>query len=191
MFFQAWAELDGKSALAGAFQIRDIGLRRMAANTVVHSASPSAAPELAAFLITYPDKELKDATNGFLNATVSRWADMDPAAAAQFLDSIADTEFAMQYSAGASIAFSWGTLDPTAAMDWIDKQKAEAPDLLFNSVVTGWAKNDPAAAGAYVIQHMDHPGADDAALSIATAMLDDDPNSATNWLRQLPPERAG
>ncbi len=186
MFFQAWAELDGKTALAGAYRIRDVRLRRIAANTVLLSASPSVAPDLAAFLVAYPDKNFTvEVRNDLLDAVISRWADMDPEGAAKFLENMPDADIAIRQSAGSNIAFSWGTLDPNAALQWLERQ-SDNTEILFNSVVNGWSKSDSAAAGAYVIQHLDRPGAFEAASSVLLTMVNEDPNSAAKWLRQLP-----
>jgi hypothetical protein len=186
MFFQAWAELDGKSALAGAFQMRDVGVRRMAANTVVHSASPSISPDLAAYVVAYSGKDFTDDNRyDLLDSIVSRWADLDPAAAANFLETIPETAGEMRNNTGSNIAFSWGTLDPDAALQWVQRQTSN-PEILFNSVVNGWSKSDSDAAGTYVIQHIDQPGAFEAASSVALAMLNEDPNKAARWLRELP-----
>jgi hypothetical protein len=186
MFFQAWAELDAKSALAGAFQMRDVSARRMAANTVVHSASPSVSPDLAAFVVGYSGKDFTDDNRyDLLDSIISRWADLDPAAAANFLEALPAATAEMRYNTGSNIAFSWGTLDPNAALQWVDRQ-TNNPEVLFNSVVNGWSKSDSAAAGAYVVQHIDQPGAFEAASSVALTMLNEDPNKAAKWLKQLP-----
>ena len=69
VFFQAWTELDPKSALSGAFRLSDITMRKLAARTVVGSVSPSAAPELIAQIREHPDKDLMENTG-----RVSRYA---------------------------------------------------------------------------------------------------------------------
>jgi hypothetical protein len=191
MFFQAWAELDGPSALEGAFRIKNVGLRRMAADTVLHSASPAASPELAAFLKARPDKDLMAfCKNQFLDTVLDRWATIDPVGAAKFLEDIGDTKNPLVFSASQNIAFTWGSLDPVSALTWIEKQDSQDPGSLLNSVISGWSKNDAAAAGAYIIQHLDGPGASEAVSSVASAMLDQDPQSATSWLNNIPPGEA-
>ena len=192
MFFQAWAELDGPAALQGAFRINDVPLRRVAANTVLHSMSPSVAREMATYLRDYPDKDLAaSCQNEFMEAVLSRWADVDPSAAAQFYDDLGKKSDALTGSVPASIAWSWGTLDPNAALDWIQKQSNEQySGSLFDSVVTGWVRNDPPAAMNYVVQHLDRPGANSAAASIAVELLNRDPQSAGRWINNLPPGEA-
>src|SRR6266404_8663408 len=82
VFFQAWAELNPKAALIGAFRINDVGMRKLAARTVVNSVSPSAAQELIAFLTDHPDKDLtNESKNEFLGTLISSWSLLDPEAA--------------------------------------------------------------------------------------------------------------
>src|SRR2546423_162597 len=79
IFFQAWAQLDPSASLIGAFRINDVAMRKLAAQTVVGSVSPSAAPQLIAFLTDHPDKDLTDESkNEFLGTLVSSWSLLDP-----------------------------------------------------------------------------------------------------------------
>jgi hypothetical protein len=100
MFFQAWAQLDPKAALIGAFQIHDVAMRKLAANTVVWSVSPSAARDLIAYLGEHPDKDLADeCKNEFLGSLISSWSHLDPEAASRFIDDLGDTKNELGYKA--------------------------------------------------------------------------------------------
>lgn len=185
MFFQAWTELDGKSALRGAFQIKSIYLRRMAVDSVVHSVSPGAAPELATYLNQNPDKDLPAYDqNRLMAALLERWSSVDPAAAARFLDRLGDTNLAD--SASNTIAFAWGSLDPPSALTWMEKTNHANQSDLFMEIINGWARIDSAAARAYLTQHADHPGAKAAAESMVDQLVADDPNQAVTWVNSLP-----
>jgi len=192
MFFQAWAELDGKTALEGSFRIKDLALRRRAINCVLQSMSASVAPEAAMFLKEHPDPELStEAQANFFDAVFSRWAEVDPAAAAIFFQELGPANDVMAVNARRNIARAWGSLDPAAALTWIDNQPgAPYSESLFDSVISGWSRSDPAAAMSYVTQHLDTAGAVDAASSVALELLNRDPQAAANWLRQLPPGEA-
>jgi hypothetical protein len=191
MFFQAWAELDGKAALEGAFRIQDAGFRRSAINTVLHSMSAAVAPETAALLRDYRDPQMSDEYQAeFMDAVISRWADIDPAAAAEFLEQSNLANSPLSGGTRNSVAWAWGTMDPQAALSWIDRHSDEYNESLFDSVVTGWSRNDPASAMAYVAQHLDRPGAIEAAASVAIEVFNHDPNAATSWVRQLPNSEA-
>jgi hypothetical protein len=190
VFFQAWAELDPKASLIGAFSLKDVTSRKLAAGTVVSCVSPSAAPELIAYLSEHPDKDLLDeCKNRFLNPLLSNWSDLDPDSAAKFMDDLGDAKSNLNYTARNSIAFNWGTLDPTAALEWVEKQKDKDyvnRDSLYNEVIRGWCLKDIAAAAAYVREHLDHPAAQTAADSVAENLFSHHPEDATEWISHLP-----
>lgn len=188
IFFQAWAELDGKSALQGAFQIRDTGLRKLALSTVVHSASPGLAPELVAYLTDHPDKDLKaEFRDDLLPQAMESWSLIDPTAAAKFFDEL-PLEKKSPDSTGTKIAYAWGTVDPYAALAWAEREKTAYADSgsLMNAVIVGWCDVDVAAAGAFVKEHLERSGAQLAVYSVAATLLDQDPNKAIEWLGDLP-----
>ncbi len=190
VFFQAWTELDPKAALIGAFRLNDVTMRKLAATTVVNSVSPSAAPELIAHITEHPDKDLLDeCKNGFLSPLVRSWSLLDPAAASKFTDELGNTNSPLNYKARQDIAQNWGTLDPEAALEWVAKQKNnDSVDTasLYDDVITGWCLKNLAEASAYVKDHLDNPGAGDAASSVAETMFTRDVDGATGWIRGLP-----
>src|SRR4029077_6721620 len=78
MFFQAWAALDAKAALLGAFKLKDPELKKMAVDAVVHSVSPGIAPELAVYLNQKPNKDLVAFQNQFMDSLLEKWSGIDP-----------------------------------------------------------------------------------------------------------------
>lgn len=191
VFFQAWAELDPKAALAGAFRMNDVGTRKLAARTVVFSVSPSATPELIAFLTEHPDKDLiPECKNEFLAGLVSSWSQLDPEAASRLVDDLGDTKNNLGYRARGDIAYNWATLDPSAALEWVAKQKGkdfvDTSDLR-DEVIRGWCRKDISAASAYVAQHLAEPDIGASASSVVTAMLErNEVDEATGWVGHLP-----
>ena len=186
IFFQAWAQLDPKSALANAFLLNDVGMRKLAATTVVKSVSPSAAPELIAFITKTPDKDLADECgNDFLADLVSGWSSLDPEAASKFMDDLGDSHHSMAYRTRGAIAYNWGTLDPSAALKWIESQKGKdyvASDL-SDDVISGWCRADLNSAAAYVAQHPD----ESTAATVIGAMFEHNSiDQATTWASQMP-----
>src|SRR5256885_8422547 len=150
VFFQAWAKLDPKNALAAAFQLKDITFRKLAAITVVNSTSPSSTPELIAMLTEHPDKGLlSECKNNFLDPLISSWSSLDPEAASKFMDELGDTKSSLNSRARNNIAYNWGTLDPDAALEWVRKQKDKDyldPSYLYDQVIRGWCFTDLGAA---------------------------------------------
>jgi hypothetical protein len=190
VFFQAWTELDPKAALTGAFKINDVAFRKLAAITVVNSVSPSTAPELIAMLTEHPDKDLlTECKNDFLDPLVTSWSLLDPETASKFMDDLGDTKSSLNSKARENIAYNWGTLDPSAALEWVGKQGDKDyvnRNLLYNKVVRGWCRANLPEAAAYVRQHLDDDTAPDAASSVAEAMFAHDPDGAATWIGRLP-----
>jgi hypothetical protein len=191
VFFQAWAQLDPKAALIGAFRINDLGMRKLAANTVVGSVSPSAASDLIAFLTEHPDKDLAaECKDQFLGQLISSWSLLDPEAASRFIDDLGDTKNSLGYRARGNIAYNWATLDPSAALEWSEKQKgkdfAYTPDL-YDNVIRGWCRKDISAASAYVAQHLNDSFVGQNTSSVVSAMFDySNVDDATAWVSHMP-----
>jgi hypothetical protein len=185
VFFQAWAQLDPKAALIGAFGINDVAMRELAARTVVGSVSPSAAQELIAFLTDHPDKDLtKESKNEFLGTLISSWSLLDPEAASRFVDALANTKSGLAYRARTEIAYNWATLDPSAALEWVAKQKGN--DFLYDAVIRGWCRNDISTTSAYVMQHLNEPAVGQVASSVVTAMFEHNVDEARDWISHMP-----
>jgi hypothetical protein len=192
VFFQAWTELDPKAAISGAFQMNDVGMRRLAARTVVWSASPHAAPELINFVKDHPDNDLKDECQGeFLGNLVSIWSQLDPGAASSYLDQLGEVkndDGFLSHKARGDTAYNWATLDPSAALEWVAKQKnndaVDSSDL-YDNIIKGWARNDISSAAAYVRQHLDDPDIGNNVSSLVAAMVDHNLEEATDWVGKL------
>ncbi len=191
VFFQAWSELDGKKALQSALGLKDAKLRLTAINTVVNSVSPYDSPELAKYLLANPDPEFPNTSRGrFLSTLIAHWSETDAPAAANFLDSLgSDTRNALA-SAGQEIAFSWATVDPSAAIAWANRQQqlhVEGADTLLTYVIRGWCERDIDAAAAYIASHPDEPSASDSVvLGVAVhSLFDQSPDKAANWVRGI------
>jgi hypothetical protein len=191
-FFQTWANIDGKAALTAAFRLRDLRLKRAAADAVVESASPSLCGELAIQLRDHPDADLLSESKGaFLDVLLPKWALADAPAAAKFFDNLGDAQKALSYETDNKIGRAWATVDPYKALAWADKHTyptSNDQDVLFSETIAGWSAIDMPAAANYVAQHMGRQGAKEAADAIVAAMLNQDGNGsrAAKWLSNLP-----
>jgi len=190
VFFQGWAGLDPNAALVGAFQLSDVTLRKLAVRTVINSVSPSEAPGLIAYLTEHPDKDLEaECKNDFLGGLVASWSLLDPEAASKYMDALGDTKNNLAFRAREEIAYNWGSLDPSAALDWVRSQKGNDfvdATSLHDDVIRGWCLKDVTAAAAYIAQHLDDSIAERGASEVATAMFTHDPEQATAWISQMP-----
>lgn len=190
IFFQAWAQLDPKLALTGAFQLQDVTMRKLAATAVVNSASPSAALELLSMLTENPDKDLaSECKTTFLDPLIANWSSLDPEAASKFMDEMGNTKNSLNSTARDNIAYNWGTLDPEAALEWVRKQDGKDyvdVNSLTDEVIRGWCAKDIQTASDYVAQHLEDPAGRTIASSVAESMLLHSPDDATNWIGRLP-----
>ena len=179
--------------MVGAFQLSDVTLRKLAVRTVINSVSPSEARGLIAYLAEHPDKDLDaECKNDFLGGLVASWSLLDPEAASKYMEALGDTKNNLAFRAREEIAYNWGTLDPSAALEWIGTQKRNEfidVDSLYDDVIRGWSVKDVRGAAAYVAQHLDDANAERGASSVATAMFTHDPEGATTWLSQMPEGR--
>jgi len=194
IFFQAWAQLDPSAALMGAFRINDLAMRKLAARTVIGSVSPSAAPQLIAFLREHPDKDLtSESKNEFAGTLIASWSLLDPEAASKLIDEMTDSKtnsgYALGYRAKSEVAYNWATLDPSGALEWAAKQNgknsAYAFDL-YDSVIKGWCRKDTTTAAAYVAQHLNDRDLANTASSVVTALFDENSEQARDWISQMP-----
>jgi hypothetical protein len=190
VFFQAWSNLDPQAALTGAFQLNDVTMRKLAATAVVNSVSPSAAPELIAYLTEHPDKDLlSECKNAFLDPLIASWSSLDPEEASKFMDALGNAKSSLNSTARENIAYNWGTLDPQAALDWVRTQDGKDyidSNSLTDNLIRGWCEKDIRAASDYVVQHLDDSASQTTASSVAEAMFTHNPEDATNWIGRLP-----
>src|SRR5205085_1969539 len=125
----------------------------------------------------------------FLGTALSKWSEIDPVAAAKFLDSFPSGDAGF-YGARMTIAQNWAATDPTAALAWAqglgDGRDARSA---ISGVINGWWENDPRAAEAYLIAHFDTLGIG-AAMSITTQLFQRDPQQARDWASRLPAPEA-
>lgn len=190
IFFQNWAQLDPQTALIGAFKLNDVTFRKLAARAVVNSISPSAAAGMIDYVTKHPDKDLaSECKEWFLGSLVESWSNLDPEASSKFMDDLGDTKNNLNIPVRNEIAYNWATLEPSAALDWVGKQKdkdfVQLPEL-YDAAIRGWCLKDLNAAATYVRQHLDEPVGKDSVGSVAQALFDHNIDDATSWIGHLP-----
>lgn len=186
VFFKAWAHLDAKAAFAAAASFKSAEARGAAIGAVIEGADPIAAGSLAQSVVALPaDAFPAGQRAGFLGLALSKWSQVDPVAAAKFLDSSATNDRALT-GARVSIAANWAASDPQAALAWAQKS-SEEPSARFalSAAVTGWWRTDPRAAEAYVVSHLDTLGME-TLMSLTRQIFSQDPQRAKDWANQLP-----
>jgi hypothetical protein len=188
-FFKAWASLDATAAFATAKSFR-AELTSNAIGAVLDGADPSVAGTLAASINELSEGSLShSAKSSLLGRAVGKWSRVDPVAAAKFLDSSGERgmNFAMAWN---EVASNWAAIDPVAALDWARQVAKDSGRFAMSGAITGWWKNDPPAAEAYVASHLATLGDWQLASTLAANMFGEDPEGAKKWVSQLPNEEA-
>ena len=220
-FFKTWAAFDAKAALASSIALRDARFRGTAIAAVLRSADATAASTLAHSINDLPPGVLSSSDKiMFVSTAVTKWSSLEPVAAAQFLDAIGAKGLDYT-SAFNSTAANWAIQDPAAALAWAQQHPDGYGNLAMQGAINGWWQKDPKAAEAYVASHtsgrqemamsfadmlfrsdpaharqwasqLQSVDARRAANSaIAQNWAQDDPEAATRWAADLPPDQRG
>jgi hypothetical protein len=188
-FFKAWATLDATAAFAAATSFQP-ELRSAAIGAVLDGADASVAGTLATSINELPEgiRPPSMKTN-LLARAVGKWSQADPVAAAKFLDS--SDEHGINFSmAWNEVASNWAAIDPVAALAWARQDAKEGERFAMSGAITGWWKNDPSAAEAYVTSHLATKEDWELASTLASDMFNEDPERAKKWVSQLPNDDA-
>jgi hypothetical protein len=180
VFFKAWAHLDAKTAFTVAASFKSGEAKGAAIGAVIVVGS------LAASITELPAEVLSPAEKtNFLSRTLTKWSQLDPVAAAKFLDAIPGGARGLT-GVRISIAENWAASDPQAALAWA-QGRGDDPDATFaiSGAVLGWWHTDPQAAEAYVASHLSTLGSQ-AAMSLTRQIFSQDPQHAKDWANQLP-----
>jgi hypothetical protein len=185
VFFKAWAHLDPKSAFTAAASFKSAEAKAAAIGAVIDGADPTAASSLAQSVIALPPDTFPSGQRaGFLGLALSKWSQIDPVAAAKFLDASAGQDRSLT-GARFVIAENWGASDPQAALAWAQTQSDEqSARIAVSAAISGWWHTDPRAAEAYVASHLDTLGLD-AVMSVTRQIFGQDPQRAKDWANQL------
>ncbi|MGI8890733.1 MAG: hypothetical protein ACR2G0_08120 [Chthoniobacterales bacterium] len=185
-FYKAWAALDADSALASALKMTDAQSLSTALAAVLRGADAGFAGKLAHTLHDLPNDRLSVARKtSLLSSAVTKWAEVEPISAAQFLDAIGAN--GLDYiTAFNSTANGWAAQDPAAALSWAQHHPDGNGNLALQGALNGWWKKDPKAAEAYVAAQAGTNGDKFMARSFAGMLFSADPEHAREWISQLP-----
>jgi hypothetical protein len=187
VFFKAWAHLDAKAAFNAAVSFKSAEARSAATEAVIDNADPIVASSLAQSVVALPPDAFPSGQRAdFLGQALSKWSEIDPVAAAKFLDASAskDKDRALT-GARVTIAENWAASDPQAALAWAQSQNDEqSARIAVSAAVSGWWRTDPRAAEAYVASHLDTLGRE-AVMSVTRQIFGQDPQRAKDWANQL------
>jgi hypothetical protein len=124
-----------------------------------------------------------------LHTGLTKWAVVDGPGAAKWLDKFGGD---VSPSVWQAVAETWGTLDPAAALAWIDRQSDLAlKEKQMDGVMTGWVKTDLPSAAEYARQHLDGTVKRETHVALAANQLAaTDPKAAIAYIESLPPGTA-
>lgn len=186
-FFKAWAHLDPSAALSAALTFNSVEARRGAIAATVEGADAAAAPTLAESIKRLPESVISaQEKSGLLGAAVEKWSEIDPPAAADFLDRTpsAAIGFTMAFN---QVTRKWAARDPVAAMYWaIAHSTGPHGATALTGAITGWWEKDPAAAEAFATAHADEANGQQLMSAIASELVQQDPRKAAAWADTLP-----
>jgi hypothetical protein len=188
-FFKAWGGLDAKAALSAALTLQPSEAKSIAVNAVINAADNAIASSLAHMINDWPTAVFSGRDRDhFLPLAVTKWGQIDPITAANFLDSVPSSNGMEFLTARSSIGHAWAAVDPLAAMAWEQAHRSE--HVAVSGAISGWWEKDSAAAEAYAASHLDSFSDRSNAATIAGLIAKQDLERAQQWVSQLPDEQA-
>ena len=188
-FFKAWGGLDATAALAAAITLQPSEAKSIAVKAVINAADNGTASSLAHTISEWPPGTFSPGDRDyFLSQAMTKWAQVDPMAAAKFLDSRPSADRMEFLTARSSIAHYWAAVDPVAAMAWEQSHRSE--QVAVSGAISGWWEKDPNAAEAYAAAHLDTFSDRANAATVAGLIAKQDRERAQQWVSQLANEQA-
>lgn len=179
----AFAYVEGlPSDTVGNRRIRDRALREVI-DVMVEQNNISMAIELT----TAMDDD-SSRTNA-LSEIVDEWAEMDPLAAKDFVESMADDPAYAEMQR--AVLREWADDDPVAASEWLGTMDPEDPNLprLATSLVERWTRYDLNAAAEWLNEAPSSPEMDRAVGIFSMRAAQDDPQNALTWAQSVSDDR--
>ena len=185
-FFTAWAHLDARAALTAALTLKTADAKDSAITAVVRGADAISAKSLVEVISQLPADALPAwQKTKSLNNAMTKWSEVEPAAAAKFLDQVS-TRDPESVGARMTIAQNWAASDPAAALAWAAGQgDGREGKISMSGVIMGWWNTDPRAAEAYIVEHADTLGFQPL-MQIVAQLSRQDPERAKEWAKSLP-----
>jgi hypothetical protein len=184
LFLKAWGQIDPASALQTAMGFGG-WIRGIALEAVADGVEPVGASAFVASVRQVSPELLSSSLRQHLiEKGIIRWAQGDPAAAAEALTTFPKSEITRQ--AWLEVAESLAARDPAAALDWVQKNSdQDSVSAATQGLISGWWQKDPAAAEAYARANSDTVVGQQAASMLANRMASSDPEKAAKWATQL------
>jgi hypothetical protein len=186
LFFRAWAKFDARAAFQMALNFKNTSQTWTALANVFEGVDAKDAASLVDNLKNLaPGTISAEIAQTLLHTGLSKWASVDAAGAARFLD-LNGREVGP--SAWQVVAERWAMLDPAGALAWVNKQSnAAIKDKQMDGVMTGWMKADLPAAAEYARAHLDGTIKSESHVALAAnTFAANDPQAAIAYIQTLP-----
>ncbi len=188
-FFKAWSHLDPVAALAAATRFSTAERRGTAISAVLEGADSTAAEALAKTIVALPVDAVPPHTQrNFVGVATTKWSELDPAAAAAFMDTVPAPPGSM-FPDSHQIAMNWAAVDPQAALAWAQQHDLNSTfqtHFATSGAINGWWQKEPGAAEAYVASHMSTLEDRQIASTLVSQIFNSDPKRAVDFVNQLP-----
>lgn len=185
LYFRAWAKFDARAAFQMAMNFKHTSQTWAALSSVFEGAEANDAASLVDSLKNIAPIIPGEMHQSLLGVGLSKWASVDAAGAARFLDLNGREAGLALWQA---VAERWGTLDPAGALAWLNKQSNPTiKEKQMDGLMTGWLKTDLPAAAEYARAHLDGtPASDRYAAVAANYLAANDPQAAMAYIETLP-----
>lgn len=186
LFFRAWAKFDSRAAFQMALNFQNKSQLWTALASVFEGADPRNSMELVDGLKNLaPGTISAEMAQGLLHTGLSKWASMDGAGAARFLDNYGGD---VPQTVWQAVAESWGMVDATAALAWVSQQpNAVIKEKQMDGVMRAWMKTDLPAAAEYARAHLDGTLTSERHVALAANQFAaNDPKAAIAYVQSLP-----
>lgn len=186
LFFRAWVKFDARAAFQMALNFKNTSQTWAALASVFEGAEAKDASSLVDGLKTLAPATISaEIAQGLLHTGLSKWASIDGADAAAWLDRYGTDA---PPAAWQVVAESWGAVDPAGALAWINEQpNATIREKQMEGVMTAWVKHDVAAAAEYARTHLDGTLKRESHVALAANyMAANDPQAAIAYIQTLP-----
>lgn len=198
--FMAWGMVDALAAVENAKALPTPNTRTVALEAVGYGMKPESSSAVARLLRGVASEALEpEAKERLLGLSIVKWSQIDPPAAAHFLDEVYPNTAERLARPGSGdgylltttkgVAMNWGGAAPQAALAWF-QQKGRPENLVaMQNVILGWWRKDAKAAAAYVSAHLATEGERQTAGIMAALMADQNPPVALQWAKWIGDER--
>jgi hypothetical protein len=154
-------------------------------DAMIAAAPPSAMPVLAEMLLKVPTTAREYQLTDHLAMVIDEWTQVDPDAAAQFIDSHIDSENFQFHEYADALLGTWAGLDHEAAWRWFESHSDVLSEDHIYSWLHGWFEGDQNGAIKFALSHIDDAKFAEASTSFAPQLFQQNQSDAKRFIEKL------